>query len=210
MRHARRRTSAFTLSLALLAVASPALAQQRALDHEDVLRWNTIASPSLSPDGAWLVYVLTAMEGDPVLTIRAAREGATPLTVRGSSPAFTSDSRFVVYEVPPVEAVVDSLRREGKRGDALPKDSLGVIALGGVGPEARTVGAMEGHRVAGMGAWVAYVPVVEEEEKRTRRPARVRRRPQRSRRPRPRVGRKARGMTTRMKRRRTRVRRWSC
>jgi len=161
----RSITAAFVLSLAFVAVAAaPSAAQQRALDHEDVLHWNTIGSPALSPDGAWLVYVLTAMEGDPVLTIRAAREGATPLTVRGSSPVFTSDSRFVVYEVPPVEAVVDSLRREGKRGDALPKDSVGVISLGGDGPEARTVGAMEGHRVAGSGAWVAYVPAEEEED----------------------------------------------
>ena len=30
--------------------------------------------------------------------------------------------------------------------------------------QARTVGAVEGHRVAGTGSWVAYVPVEEEEE----------------------------------------------
>ena len=168
MRHRRARTLSFApslvLSLALLAIASPAaFAQQRPLDHEDVLRWNTIASPSLSPDGAWLVFVVTAMEGDPVLTIRAAREGATPVTLRGTSPVFTSDSRFVVYEVPPVEAVVDSLKHEGKKGDDLPKDSLGVIALDG-GPQARTIGAVESHKVAGDGSWVAYVPVEEEVE----------------------------------------------
>ncbi|MDE2782838.1 MAG: hypothetical protein OXK77_07770, partial [Gemmatimonadota bacterium] len=170
MRHARVRTTAVTLSLALLAAASPALAQQRALDHEDVLHWNTIGSPSLSPDGAWLVFVVTAMEGDPVLTIRAAREGAEPMTFRGTDPRFTSDSRFVVYEVPPVEAVVDSLRREGKRGDALPKDTLAfaeVAALldGGAGP--RIVGAVENFRVAGDGSWVAYKPVEEEDEEAT-------------------------------------------
>ena len=167
MRHARVRTTALTLSLALLAATSPALAQERALDHEDILHWNTIGSPSLSPDGEWLVFVLTAMEGDPVLTIRAAREGAEPMTFRGTDPRFTSDSRFVVYEVPPVEAVVDSLRREGKRGDALPKDTLAfaeVAALldGGAGP--RIVGAVESFRVAGDGSWVAYKPVEEEDE----------------------------------------------
>ena len=167
MRHARPRTLAFILPLALLAAASPALAQQRALDHEAVLHWNTIGSPSLSPDGAWLVFVLTAMEGDPVLTIRAAREGAEPMTFRGTDPRFTSDSRFVVYEVPPVEAVVDSLRREGKRGDALPKDTLAfaeVAALLGGGAQPRIVGAIENFRVAGDGSWVAYKPVEEEDE----------------------------------------------
>ncbi len=167
MRHARPRKTAFTLSLALLAAASPALAQQRALDHEDVLHWNTIGNPSLSPDGEWLVFVLTAMEGDPVLTIRAAREGATPMTFRGTDPRFTSDSRFVVYEAPPVEAVVDSLRREGKRGDALPKDTLAfadVAALLSGGAQPRIVGAVEGFRVAGDGSWVAYKPVEEDDD----------------------------------------------
>ena len=167
MNRARHRTATLPLSLALFALAVPAQAQQRALDHEDVLRWNTVGSPSLSPDGAWLAFVLTAMEGDPVLTIRAAREGAEPMTFRGSSPRFTADSRFLVYEVPPVEAVVDSLRREGKRGDDLPPDTLAVAevaALLGGGAEPRVVGAIEGYRVAGDGSWVAYKPVEEEGE----------------------------------------------
>ena len=167
MNRARTRTATFVLSLALLAAAAPALAQQRALDHGDVLHWNTIASPLLSPDGAWLVFVLTPMEGDPVLTIRAAREGATPMSFRGSDPRFTSDSRFVVYEVPPVEAVVDSLRREGKRGDALPRDTLAfadVAALLGGGAQPRVVGAIEDYKVAGDGSWVAYKPVEEEDD----------------------------------------------
>ncbi len=145
---------------------APAVAQQRALDHDDVLRWNTIASPTLSPDGSWLAFVLTAMEGDPVLTVRAAREGAEPVTFRGTSPRFTSDSRFVVWEIPPVEAVVDSLRREGVRGDALPGDSLAWAEvewlLGGGAPT--VVGAVENFRVAGTGVWVAYKPSDEEEE----------------------------------------------
>ena len=166
MRHARPSTQALTLSLALLAAASPALAQQRALDHEDVLHWKTIGNASLSPDGAWLVFVLTAMEGDPVLTIRAAREGSEPMTFRGTGPRVTSDSRFIVYEVPPVEAVVDSLRREGKRGDALPKDTLAFAELAALagGAEPRIVGAVENFRVAGDGSWVAYKPVEEEDD----------------------------------------------
>ncbi len=167
MRHARSRTTAFALSLALLAAASPVLAQQRALDHEDVLLWNTIGSPSLSPDGAWLVFVLTAMEGDPALTIRAAREGAEPMTFRGATPRFTSDSRFVVYEVPPVEAVVDSLRREGTRRSELPGDTLAfadVAALLGGEAQPRVLGAVENFRVAGEGSWLAYKPVEDEDD----------------------------------------------
>ena len=168
MRHARPRTTAFTLSLALLAAASPGLAQQRALDHEDVLHWNTIGSPSLSPDGAWLVYVLSAMEGDPALHLAAAgREPGPWQAVRGTRPTFTSDSRFVVYSIPPVKAVVDSLRRDGKRGDDLPPDSLGFAQMEAVfaeGPGPRTIGAVENFKMAGEGSWVAYTPVDHEDE----------------------------------------------
>lgn len=164
--------TALTVLLAASSMATPATAQQRSLDHDDVLHWNAIGSPSLSPDGEWLAFVLTAMEGDPSVTVRAAREGSPALVVRGSNPVFTADSRYVVYRVPPVEAVVDSLKREGKKGDDLPKDSLAVVDLGAVfggagEPQAsavRVVGPIKGHKVAPEGSWAAYEPVEEEEE----------------------------------------------
>jgi len=172
LRRFRDRALAFAIPLALIAAAaSSAFAQQRPLDHEDVLHWNRIASPSLSPDGAWLAYVLTAMEGDPVLRFeyvaRQPREAGPWHAVRGARPVFTSDSRFVVYEIPPVEAAVDSLKREGKKLDELPPDSLGFAEMEAVfaeGPPPRTVAAVENFKVASEGSWVAYVPVEEEEE----------------------------------------------
>ena len=165
----RFRTLAFALPPALIAaVASSAFAQKRPLDHDDVLHWNRIASPSLSPDGSWLVYVLTAMEGDPVLRFESAGHAPGPWhAVRGTRPVFTSDSRFLVYRVPPVEAVVDSLKREGKKGDDLPPDSLAFAEMEAVfaeGPPPRTIAAVENFKVADEGSWVAYVPVEEEEE----------------------------------------------
>lgn len=164
--------AAMVAAAGLLAPAGRAAAQQqRPMDHDDALRWNRIASPSLSPDGAWLAFVLAAVEGDPTLSVRAAREGGPTLLVRGTNPVFTSDSRFLVYEAPPVEAVVDSLKREGKKGDELPGDSLAVARLAAVfaGDEPaldgiRTLGAVKSHKVASDGGWVAFVPVEEEED----------------------------------------------
>jgi len=172
LRRFRDRALAFAIPLALIAAAaSSAFAQQRPLDHEDVLHWSRIASPSRSPDGAGLAYVRGAMEGDPVLRfedVARRRRGAGPWhAVRGARPVFTSDSRFVVYEIPPVEAAVDSLKREGKKLDELPPDSLGFAEMEAVfaeGPPPRTVAAVENFKVASEGSWVAYVPVEEEED----------------------------------------------
>lgn len=154
---------------AAFVLARPAAAQQRPLEHDDVLRWNTIASPSLSPDGEWLAFVLTAMEGDPALTIRPAQEGSSEAVVRGVNPVFSSDSRYLVYDVPPLEAVVDSLKREGKKGDDLPDDSLAVVELAALfqGGEfrleaIRVVGPVNGRKVAPKGEWAAYEPVQDE------------------------------------------------
>ena len=116
MRHPHARTSVASLATValVLAAALPALAQQRALDHDDVLQWNTIEDPSLSPDGDWLTFVLAPMEGDPALTLKAASGDGPPLTVRGTDPTFTSDSRHLVYAVPAPESEVDALKREGQ------------------------------------------------------------------------------------------------
>ena len=111
-----------TITLVLAAVL-PVLAQQQALDHDDVLQWNTIDDPSLSPDGNWLAFALAPMEGDPALTLTATSGDGPALTVRGSGPTFTSDSRHLVYAVPAPESEVDALKREGKEGEELPQDA---------------------------------------------------------------------------------------
>ncbi len=157
--------------IAGLVLAVPTLAQERPLDHEDVLRWNQIGGQSLSPDGGWLAYVLSAMEGDPTLNLQAARPGGPVLSVRGTSPAFTSDSRYVVYSVPPPEALTDSLKHEGKRGDDLPGNELVVAELAAVfdGGQARmsgltNLGEVEGFEVSEEGAWLAYLVEPDEPE----------------------------------------------
>ena len=162
--HARSVVTVATVTLVLAAVL-PALAQQRALDHDDVLQWNAIDDPSLSPDSNWLAFVLAPVQGDPALTLKATTGDGPPLTVRGTGPTFTSDSRHLVYAVPAPESEIDALKREGKEGEDLPKDALAVadIAAVFVGGEARPtgirdVGPVESYEVAGEGSWVAYVP----------------------------------------------------
>ncbi len=97
MGHPHARTSVVALATVALCLAAvlPALAQQRALDRDDVLHWNTIEDSSLSPDGDWLAFVLAPMEGDPALTLKAATGDGPTLTVRGTGPTVRSDSRHL-------------------------------------------------------------------------------------------------------------------
>ena len=159
------------LSLGISFVSAPLAGQQRPLDHEDVLHWNQIDDPSLSPDGQWVAYVLTAMEGDPELWIRPSGSEGTAFSTRGSDPVFSDDSRFLVFRVPAPEAVTDSLKREGTKSDDLPEDTLAVAdlrtLLGGsqADPSALTrLGPVTDVKVHESESWVAYRIPDEEEE----------------------------------------------
>ncbi|MYN63634.1 MAG: S9 family peptidase [Acidobacteria bacterium] len=174
MRYSCPRATVSPVALAtgfvlLVGAAVPVVAQREFLDHDDVLHWNTVDDPTLSPDGEWLAFVLTPMEGDPALTLKAAAGGGRALTVRGKRPTFTSDSRHLVYAVPALESEVDALEREGKEGEELPKDALAVADIGAVivdgdaGPSGiRDLGPVESYEVAREGSWIAYMPVEED------------------------------------------------
>ncbi|HVZ49522.1 MAG TPA: hypothetical protein VG916_12115, partial [Gemmatimonadaceae bacterium] len=92
-------------ALAILAAAPFALhaQQKRPLTQADWDRWETIASPTLSPDGKWAAYTLNPRVGDGTFVVRSTgaateyrvdlgftnRENNTPgaLRGRGGAPA---------------------------------------------------------------------------------------------------------------------------
>ncbi len=115
--------------LALPSAVQGQVAGKRALDHDAYDIWNSIRSQVLSKDGNWLAYALVPGDGDATLIARDLQGGGELRISRGSAPRISPDSRFLVFTIDPMKSVVDSLEGEGKRGDDLPKDSLGVIDL---------------------------------------------------------------------------------
>ncbi|MDH3733863.1 MAG: prolyl oligopeptidase family serine peptidase [Gemmatimonadota bacterium] len=147
-----------------IALPTPVSSQELrpALEHEDTYRWNTIGGRVLSADGVWLAYVISPWEGDPTLVI-ARTDGTAERHFRGSRPVFTRDSRHVAFTVPPVEAVVDSLKLEGTGRDDLPGDSLAVVTLGeAFSSETDDAGVFRAGPIEGFevpedgGSWIAY------------------------------------------------------
>jgi dipeptidyl aminopeptidase/acylaminoacyl peptidase len=178
-----RAVGAVGMLVALVVGMAPisASAQQAktALDHEDVLRWTRIEDRAISPDGQWVAYALTRLEGEPTLVIVATDGSGRELRLRGTDPVFTGDSRFVAFQIPPMESVLDSLKLEGEKEDDLPGDSVAVVTLA----DAFATGAAEDAGVfrAGPvksfsvpekgGAWLAYLMKEEPEEEESEEPA---------------------------------------
>ena len=149
--------------LVLPTLAGAQQEEKKPLDHDAYDIWNSIGSRELSSDGRWIVYTVVPGKGDGTLLVKEVNgDGEAVLTVeRGSDPAMTADSRFLVFTIEPMQSVVDSLEAEGKRGDDLPDDSLGVVdlsALSGSAPEiVKAAGVRSWQLPEDEGAYLAYL-----------------------------------------------------
>jgi len=133
--HSRFAPDVLLPSLVLFLLASPpgtpslGAQEKPALDHEDTYEWNRIEEPVLSDDGRWVAYVLAPYEGDGTLVVRALDEEVELRIERGDDPRFSPATPHLVFRIRPRQELLDSLRNEGKRGDDLPSDTLGVLDL---------------------------------------------------------------------------------
>jgi dipeptidyl aminopeptidase/acylaminoacyl peptidase len=144
----------FRLALPLGLATAP-LAAQRPLDHDAYDRWKTISQETLSRDGRWVAYLLDLERGDDTLKARATSGAAEHTVPRGRDARFTPDARHLVFLIKPEDQVVRAARRAKKRGDDLPKDSLGILDLAtGQLVRVERVRAMRVPERAG--GWIAY------------------------------------------------------
>ncbi len=93
--------------------------------------WKSIPQQSarLSRNGAWLVYAITAQEGDGELVIRNLKTGAEKRHARGTAPVITADDAFVVFTISPAKADVDKAKKDKKKPEEQPKPGLGIHNL---------------------------------------------------------------------------------
>ncbi|MFO8175147.1 MAG: prolyl oligopeptidase family serine peptidase [Longimicrobiales bacterium] len=95
----------FTLATAPAAwLAAPLPAQERPpVTVDDYGQWKRITSVALSPDGAWMGFAYDRLEGEDTLHVRSLDTEEAYTIPRGAGVAFSPDSRWVAYLVPPPE-----------------------------------------------------------------------------------------------------------
>jgi len=99
------------------------------LDYRAYDGWNSILGTALSDDGRYAAYALVPEDGDPTLIVHDFQTGADVKEPRGTDPAFSADSRFVVYAVRAPNADIHKALRAHKKPDEQPKNGLGVLDL---------------------------------------------------------------------------------
>jgi ABC-type transport system substrate-binding protein len=90
---------------------------KKALTIGDYTKWRSIEGAEISPDGKWVAYALRFMntlpaESKPVLHVVNLDTNQDIEVPNAHSPSFSSDSRWVVYQIDSVPA------RGGRTGGA--------------------------------------------------------------------------------------------
>ncbi len=146
----RGRASLAALSLALTVVfgAAYTLSAQapakKALTVEDYTKWRSISGSELSGDGAWIAYVVqltntATTDTKPVLHIVNLETNADVTVANATAPAFSSDSRWIAYQIDPGAGRGGRGGRGGGGGGAAPGG--GDPPAGGATPPSTTPAA---------------------------------------------------------------------
>src|SRR5262249_18606898 len=128
--------SARVVAVCLLTLPTLALAQtKKALGVEDYSRWRAIGNQAISSDGKWVTYVLSQTntaptDAKPVMHLLRLDTNQDLEIANASAPAFSSDSKWVAYQVDPNAA---GRGGRGGRGGGAPANQPGGAAPAGQG-----------------------------------------------------------------------------
>ena len=93
----------------------PSAPAKRPLTYDAYDAWRSIEGTTLSRDGEWLAYALTAQGVDGELVVRNLRTGREFRHPRGTDPRITPDAKFVVFTIVPTKAEEEKRREQERR-----------------------------------------------------------------------------------------------
>jgi dipeptidyl aminopeptidase/acylaminoacyl peptidase len=156
------RHAILVLLAAVSAAVSAALAPRdvaaqavRPMDHNVYEAWDTIGGETISRDGRWILYNRLRYDRDDVLVVRAVTGDAAHVFPRGTGARFDEASRHVIFTVKPARDSVLQARRDRRRADQMPRDTLAILDLH-TGEVARVPGVRSFRLPERAGGWLAY------------------------------------------------------
>ncbi len=113
----------------LLLLSFSVSAQKKILDHPDLALWNSIETPVIAPNGAYVLYSLEQGEKDQFLHLKDGSGKELLSYERASKGAFTYDSKHAVFTISAWKDSVLAMKRRKVKKKDMPKDSLGIYHL---------------------------------------------------------------------------------
>ncbi len=102
---------------------------KKSLTHSVYDFWKEIGFRALSNDGNWAVYTVNPQEGDGKAIIYHLKTNQVDSVQRVSQVEISQDNQFVIFKITPPLKVMKDLRRQKKKKEDLPRDTLGIYTL---------------------------------------------------------------------------------
>jgi dipeptidyl aminopeptidase/acylaminoacyl peptidase len=118
-----------TLLFFLLYIPLSLSGQKIPLDNNVYDGWKSLSSQLLSEDGKWVAYSINPQQGDGWLYIYNVATGVKDSVARGVKPAFSPDSKYIVYQVIPSYSETRQGKKKKLKEDKMPKNNLEIRLL---------------------------------------------------------------------------------
>ena len=151
----------FTAAL-LLVACLPLSAQKKsvvqpkkALTAEAFAIWKEIPYKAISPDGGVVAFTINPQDGDGKVVFYHLKANAQDSVRRAAEINLTADSKYAVFKIKPPVQQVKELRRQKKKKEDLPKDSLGVYSF--ASRKTEKIAEVKSYKIPEKeGGWIAY------------------------------------------------------
>ena len=151
-----KRSYRLLLFILLIFVSLSAFAQEKKpLDHGAYDIWNKINESSISVDGEWVLWSLGPEDKDGALKIKSVTGDTSYFFPRGASAKFDYDSGFAAFLIQAPKDSVKKAKRDKKKKEEMPKDSLGIVNLN-TGEISKIARVKSFKTAPKSGGWLAY------------------------------------------------------
>lgn len=99
---------------------------KKPLTHDVYDSWKEIPFKTLTPDGSFAIYAINPQDGDGQVTFHNLKSGTKDVVARAADIEVAYDGAATVFKIKPPQALVKEMKRQKKKKDEMPKDSLGV------------------------------------------------------------------------------------
>lgn len=129
--------------------------QKKPLTHDVYDGWKEITYRALTNDGAHAAYTINPQDGDGKVVFHNLKTMAQDSVHRASNISLTWDSRHAIFKITPQKEQVKELRRQKKKKEELPNDSLGIYAF--TNRKTEKIAEVKSYKIPEKaGGWLAY------------------------------------------------------
>lgn len=138
--------------------------QKKPLSHTVYDQWKEIGSKALTSDGNYAAIAINPQDGDGKVVFYHLKTGIQDSVKRAESISLTYDSKFAVFRIKPQQKLVKDLRRQKKKKEDLPKDTLALYSF--ATRKTERIPEVKSFKIPEKaGGWVAYTLEAKKEDK---------------------------------------------